>query len=132
MLEISKTAQYHLRVDVIELGISEEERISQIVEEHYCRFRSIGYGAKIDTITDTILFKDEILDLPKIQKKLFIYLSGHVDRVQTFEDIIQNVWGMKGSSKDSLRNQVKAIRKLTYQEFIISVPGVGYYMKGCA
>lgn len=79
-----------------------------------------------------LALKDQIIHLNKKEFLLLKLLIQDKNKVYTYEEIENQVWGEKSMSLTSLRSVIRDIRKKTGEQIIKNVSGIGYtlYFKG--
>lgn len=73
-----------------------------------------------------LITNDVIIDLNNKESLLLKLLTQDKDKVYTYEEIENQVWGEKSMSLSSLRSVIRDIRKKTGEKIIKNVSGVGY------
>jgi DNA-binding response OmpR family regulator len=89
---------------------------------------------KIDLVKKLVTIRNEIIDLSSTEYRILAFLAINRDRVVSSEEILTEVWGNVvqkdvhivqvniGRLRDKLKDNVKGNR------YIVTKPGVGYYM----
>ncbi|WP_345975519.1 response regulator [Sulfurimonas sp. HSL3-7] len=72
---------------------------------------------------------DQTAHLNKKEMLLLKLLLLDVERIFTYEEIENQVWGSKSMSLAALRSVVRDLRKKIGQEFIVNISGTGYRMQ---
>ena len=73
-----------------------------------------------------LCIRDKIIPLNNKETLLLKLLTQDKNRVYTYEEIENQVWGEKSMSLTSLRSVIRDIRKKTGEKIIKNVSGVGY------
>lgn len=76
-----------------------------------------------------LYFKDELISLTKIEKRLLQLLIHNRQHTVSFEMIDNFVWQEKGATQETIRTYIKKLRKKTYTELIQNIQGMGYLLK---
>lgn len=105
--------------DTFETYISKLEKQSQ---NSLILFPNITF----DVDTRRLIVKDKRIHLNKKEALLLKLLIQDKNKVYTYEEIENQVWGEKSMSLTSLRSVVRDIRKKTDQKIIKNVSGIGY------
>lgn len=88
-----------------------------------------------DTRTGTLTLDGEVLDLPRKERELLVYLIEHPDIVHKKEELIRAVWGYASLGQSStLTVHVNRLRRKLEQDprspnIIECVWGVGYKLR---
>ncbi len=84
---------------------------------------------KLDLDKTEAMVSGETIHLNKKEILLLKLLLLDQDRIFTYEEIENQVWGSKSMSLPVLRSVVRDLRKKIGQDFIINVSGTGYRLK---
>ncbi|NPA03544.1 MAG: response regulator transcription factor [Epsilonproteobacteria bacterium] len=86
----------------------------------------LGKGLLYNIYRGELKKNGEFITLTKKEKLFLDLLIEHKDRVVTFSEIDDYVWGGEDFSENALRTLVKRVRKKSYKELIKNFSGVGY------
>ena len=106
--------------------ISIEEYLQELIENDFSSIISFQNDITFNTTYNTLLYKDEEIELRKLEKKFFVYLLENQNKICTIEEIKENVWDGKNMSIYTLRNVVNKIRSKTYYDIIKNKSNHGY------
>ncbi|AXX85882.1 two-component system response regulator [Malaciobacter marinus] len=89
----------------------------------------LGEGFSYSVKNKELFYKEELISLTKLEKKLLEVLVHNKTHVVTYEMIENFVWQEKGATQEVIRAYIKKLRKKTYQELIENIQGIGYLLK---
>ncbi len=91
---------------------------------------------RVDFMTQRVTVKDREVRLSPTEYRVLHYLASNAGRTVTQDDLLEKVWGLGyGGEHEVLRVTVWRLRQKLeddsqHPRFIVTVPGVGYLLKG--
>jgi DNA-binding response OmpR family regulator len=73
-----------------------------------------------------LLFKDEDIKLQKKSAQILKYLVENKNKIVTYENISELLWGDELSSLNAIRCQIRSLRKKLPVDIVENVSGIGY------
>lgn len=111
-------------------GITSEAHAKQIVEQHLNRFHPFKENEiKFDKIHKRLYKGNEEIKLTPLQTKLVEVLYENLGKYVSIDDITAKVWGARGATKFTIRNQIKNVRDVTYYGIIKNKSNHGYCLE---
>lgn len=96
------------------------------VEKHSQNFMMLFPGIMFNVSARQLNVKDTIIHLNNKETLLLKLLIQDRNKIYTYEEIENQVWGEKSMSLTSLRSIVRDIRKKTGEKIIKNESGIGY------
>jgi len=87
---------------------------------------SLGKGYVFDFVTKNLSYQGESIPLSLHELKLMQLLSLEPQKIFSFDELIEAIWGWRTVSKEALKSLVKTLRKKLPEPLIENVFGVGY------
>lgn len=79
-----------------------------------------------DCMTNTLFFEGSSITLTLQELKLIQVLSKQPQKIFTFDELIEEIWGWEIVTKEALKSLIKSLRKKLAKPLIKNVFGVGY------
>lgn len=105
-----------------------EAYIKQI-EENEPQKISLDKNIILDIDKKELILDDEKIHLNKKEFLLLKLLLSNKEKIFSYEDIENQVWGGQVMSLSSIRSVVRDLRKKIGDEYIINISGTGYRLK---
>jgi len=87
---------------------------------------NLGKGYLFDFVTKKLSYQGESIPLSLHELKLMQLLSLEPQKIFSFEELIEAIWGWESVTKEALKSLVKTLRKKLPEPLIDNVFGVGY------
>lgn len=81
-----------------------------------------------NTRTQELYFKDTLISLSKLEKRLLELFIHNKKHLVTYEMIENYVWQEKGATQDTVRAYIKKLRKKTNLDLFKNIQGLGYLL----
>lgn len=118
--------------NVFEFKIRVNNQLKMLNEEHHETFKN--GDLTIDYDKRLVKIKNKEIHLTNLEYKILALLANNLDKVLTYDYIIDNIWGKDGQDYNGLRvfvcgirNKLKTDRKVS--KYIRTQVNVGYKMK---
>ena len=98
-------------------------------DETYSSMLTISANVCYDTLNQTLLVNNSIVNLTHNEALLFNFLVKNQHRAIHYEEIESLIWAYEGMSMDALRSLVRGLRKKLQDDYIDNISGVGYRLK---
>lgn len=106
------------------LRINNIKRIYNIESQ---KLINISEFISFDTISNTIINKNDMFHLTKKEAQVLHYLYNHTNKNISIDELITNIWSYDSTPNHStIRTYIKKIRKYIGEEYISNIKGVGY------
>ena len=99
------------------------------LDSSYIHSISISQNTHYDTLNQTLLIEDNLVNLTHNELLFFDFLAKNRQRAITYKEIENLIWAYEGMSMDALRSLVRGLRKKVGGDFIENVSGIGYRLK---
>ncbi|MDD4505523.1 MAG: response regulator transcription factor [Sulfurospirillaceae bacterium] len=89
----------------------------------------LGNGYVFDFINKNLLYEQNIINLSLHELKLLQVMSAQSQKIFSFEEFIEEIWGWEIVTKEALKSLVKTLRKKLPSPLIKNIFGIGYTLK---
>lgn len=89
----------------------------------------LGNGYVFDFINKNLLYEQNIINLSLHELKLLQVMSAQSQKIFSFEELIEEIWGWEIVTKEALKSLVKTLRKKLPRPLIHNIFGIGYTLK---
>lgn len=89
----------------------------------------LGNGYVFDFINKNLLYEQNIINLSLHELKLLQVMSAQSQKIFSFEELIEEIWGWEIVTKEALKSLVKTLRKKLPSPLIKNIFGIGYTLK---
>ena len=89
----------------------------------------LGNGYVFDFINKNLLYEQNIINLSLHELKLLQVMSTQPQKIFSFEELIEEIWGWEIVTKEALKSLVKTLRKKLPSPLIQNIFGIGYTLK---
>jgi len=89
----------------------------------------LGNGYVFDFINKNLLYEQNIINLSLHELKLLQVMSAQSQKIFSFEELIEEIWGWEIVTKEALKSLVKTLRKKLPSPLLKNIFGIGYTLK---